>query len=106
MLWAASRGEGADARAVLLANTLKTHLGLAGFTPDLKPFRPHVSLARNVLRAARLTQMKPVEWVFTDFVLVESRTLPQGAAYTVLSRFSFLAGKAELPAQISGDTGE
>jgi RNA 2',3'-cyclic 3'-phosphodiesterase len=106
LLCATSRGEGLDSGAVLVANTLKSRLVAAGFTPDLKPFRPHVSLARNVVRVARVTEMKPVEWAFTDFALIGSKTLPEGAAYNVLSRFSFLASNAELPTQISGNTGE
>jgi len=92
LLCATAGGEHLDPGAVLLANTLKSHLVAAGFTPDLKPFRPHVSLARNVVRFARVTEMKPVAWTFTDFALVESKTMPEGAVYAVLGRFPFVPG--------------
>lgn len=50
-------------------------------------FRPHVTLARKVYRSARTIELQPVTWSFTDFVLVDSKTLPEGAVYTVLERF-------------------
>jgi len=31
--------------------------------------------------------MQPVTWSFTGFVLVESKTLPEGAVYTVVEKF-------------------
>jgi|SRR5579872_1888344 len=82
-----------------LAERLKTRLLAAGFTPDWRSSRPvtfssaqrfraHVTVARKVQHAARLTAMEPVTWSFTDFVLVDSKTLPQGSVYTVLERFT------------------
>lgn len=70
-----------------------------GFNPDLtsswsvavdiiKPFRPHVTLARKVYRLPRAVEMQPVTWSFKHFVLVDSKTLPEGPIYTVLERFS------------------
>lgn len=56
--------------------------------PTTTPFRPHVTLARKVHRSPRATAMPPVTWSFTDFVLVDSKTLPAGSIYTVLERFT------------------
>ncbi|MGH8149778.1 MAG: 2'-5' RNA ligase family protein, partial [Steroidobacteraceae bacterium] len=83
----------------------------AGFTPDRKPFRAHVTLARRVGRrpAGELSapggpQLRPagqrsvpadqrpppvlempqVRWTFAEFALVDSRTGPGGPAYSVL----------------------
>jgi RNA 2',3'-cyclic 3'-phosphodiesterase len=75
--------------AVALADTLKSRFSAAGFTPDLKPFRTHVTLARKVHPRRPLTTMEPIIWSFTDFVLVDSKTLPEGSVYTVLERFPF-----------------
>ncbi|HEV2268318.1 MAG TPA: 2'-5' RNA ligase family protein [Steroidobacteraceae bacterium] len=73
---------------VALARRLQERLIESGFTPDRKPFRPHVTLARNVVRPALLQEMQPVVWHFAELALVESRTLPAGPAYRVLQSFS------------------
>lgn len=85
---------------VSLAGRLQDPLAARGFAPDLKSswsvglkitrqFQPHVTLARKVHRPPRTMEMEPVTWSFTDFVLVDSKTLPEGSVYTVLERFSF-----------------
>jgi RNA 2',3'-cyclic 3'-phosphodiesterase len=78
-----------SAPGAMLADALKSRLTAAGFAPDLKPFQPHVTLARKAHYPPRLTKMEPVTWSFADFVLVDSKTLPEGSVYTILDRFSF-----------------
>lgn len=70
------------ASVAMLAQKLQELTG-----PTTSPFRPHVTLARKVNRFARTIGMRPVTWSFTDFVLVDSKTLPAGSIYTVLERF-------------------
>jgi RNA 2',3'-cyclic 3'-phosphodiesterase len=70
-----------------LASELKDALLAAGFAPDLKPFRAHVTLARKVERA-RDTQMTPVLWRFDSFALVASETAPLGSSYSVVSSWA------------------
>jgi 2'-5' RNA ligase len=77
----------ADTRAGTLATALQSRLTADGFTPDLKPFRPHVTLARKDLRLLPTMDIDPVVWSFTEFALVESRTKPEGARYQVLRSF-------------------
>lgn len=83
---------------VALARRLRDGLSASGFAPDLKsswsvgvdlakPFRPHVTLARKVHRLPCAMEIAPVAWSFADFVLVDSKTLPEGSIYTVLERF-------------------
>jgi RNA 2',3'-cyclic 3'-phosphodiesterase len=76
-----------------LAHALTTASVAAGFSPDLKPFRAHVTLARKVARAPLLREMREVKWGFDSFALIESRTLAEGPVYSVVG--SYLLGSAE-----------
>jgi RNA 2',3'-cyclic 3'-phosphodiesterase len=79
--------------AQALARTLCDTTAGVGFDPDLKPFRPHVTVARKVARAPHASPMRPVAWSFAAFALIESRTLAAGAAYSVVE--SFVLGSTE-----------
>ena len=70
-----------------LAARLTTETAAAGFSPDLKPFRAHVTVARKVSRAPRVSAMRKVEWSFDAFALVESRTLAEGPVYSVVESY-------------------
>jgi RNA 2',3'-cyclic 3'-phosphodiesterase len=67
-----------------LAAALKDAAALAGFRPDLKPFRAHVTVARKVARAPARVPLVSVTWKCTAIALMESRTTPQGAIYSIL----------------------
>jgi 2'-5' RNA ligase len=75
--------------AQALANVLQRETAALRFTPDLKSFRAHVTLARKVVRVSRALEMRPVRWSLDGFALVQSRTEPEGSVYTVLGRFPF-----------------
>lgn len=82
-----------------LARRLQERLTEGGFGADpatspsagfniARPFRPHVTLARNVLRSPRAMPMEAVTWSLAEFVLVASRTHPEGAVYCILESFT------------------
>jgi 2'-5' RNA ligase len=74
-----------------LARKLQDLLVDRGFAPDLKPFRPHVTVVRKVVRPGttdELGKLHPVIWRFTELALVASRTLPQGALYSVVESYA------------------
>lgn len=73
---------GALARALLEAT-----LG-AGFDPDSKPFRPHITIARKVGKLTGVPEMQRVRLAFNSFALVQSRTLPEGPVYGVVESFA------------------
>ena len=87
VLCATSSRPSADAAA--FAEVLKAALRGVGLSPDLKPFRAHVTLVRQLSRRAAgrkdaLRVLPPVSWIFPDFVLVESRPGPRGSLYSIL----------------------
>ncbi|MGH8319361.1 MAG: RNA 2',3'-cyclic phosphodiesterase [Steroidobacteraceae bacterium] len=77
-----------SAPAAALARRLQALLAERGFAPDLKPFRPHVTVVRKVSHPGRIASMPPVVWRFTELALIESRTLPEGALYSVVESFA------------------
>ena len=79
--------------APALAESLKSETAAAGFTPDLKPFHAHVTVARKVARARPAQPLPPLRWRFDAFALVQSRTEPAGPVYSVIE--SYLLAKAE-----------
>jgi len=75
-----------------LARRLQALLSEGGFAPDLKPFRPHVTVVRKVSRAGPAGKMHPVVWRFAELALIESRPLAAGALYSVVESYSLCSG--------------
>jgi 2'-5' RNA ligase len=71
-----------------LADFLKRHAIGAGFSPDLKPFRTHVTLARKVPSGSHGHRVDSTLCNFSDFVLVDSRTASDGPLYSVLKSWT------------------
>lgn len=70
-----------------LVTTLQTRLLEARLHVDARPYRPHVTLARDVRQPASDQATTPVIWSASDFVLVESIATEQGVQYQVLATF-------------------
>lgn len=65
-----------------------------GYTPEARPFVPHMTLWRKVKRVSLPALPAPISWPVSRFVLACSRTLPGGAEYSIVQSWP-LAG-AEL----------
>ena len=87
------KAEAPASGAAALARILTSETAAAGFSPDLKTFRVHVTVARKVARPPRSSAMRRVEWSFDEFALIESRTLENGPVYSVVE--SYVLGGAE-----------
>jgi len=81
--------EAPGARA--LAAALQGATAALGLSPDRKPFQPHVTLARKVLRASAMPRLRPVLWLFDAFALIDSRTEPSGPVYSVIDSCPLVA---------------
>lgn len=75
-----------------LARGLGDTLIAVGFAPDVKPFRAHVTVARKVTRPSEPRDVPVVHWRFERFALIESRTLPSGAVYSVVETYPLCSG--------------
>jgi RNA 2',3'-cyclic 3'-phosphodiesterase len=73
--------------AQALAAALKDAAAAAGFTPDLKPFHAHVTVARKVVHAPGKPALRAVVWCFDTFALVDSRTESCGPVYSVIESY-------------------
>jgi 2'-5' RNA ligase len=67
-----------------LVTQLRAALVEEGFTPDARPFCPHVTLARKVRAAADSVLEPPFVWQSRGFALVRSATDPAGSRYEPL----------------------
>lgn len=67
-----------------LVVNLNTELGTEGFLVETRPFRPHVTLARQAVRAPEGELSAPITWTSDSFSLVASETLEDGVRYRVL----------------------
>jgi RNA 2',3'-cyclic 3'-phosphodiesterase len=81
--------------AARLAARWKSQLASCGFSPDEKPFRPHVTLGRKVTRPIRARPIDPVRWCFGDAVLMASTTAAAGSSYSILQRWPLCGEHAE-----------
>lgn len=70
-----------------LVQTLTRALLPCGFRPETRPFQAHLTLMRKAGRGPHPGGFEPLAWAVSDFALVESLTLPEGAQYRVLRRW-------------------
>ncbi len=68
-----------------LVHALRSELQLRGFTPELRPFRAHVTLARRVLQAPPPGPLAPLLWPVRGVSLVQSLTDRSGSRYVELA---------------------
>ena len=67
---------------------LRGRLAATGFRLAAQPFRPHVTLARDVPARSAATLAPPVAWPLVELALVASQAAPGGSRYRPLARWS------------------
>ncbi len=75
--------------AAAVAGRLWQGLRAMPIQPDLRPYQPHVTLARKVRKPAPDLALKAVRWPVGALTLVESVTDPAGARYEPTARWPF-----------------
>lgn len=72
-----------------LVGALREPLRDCGFEPDPRPYRAHVTLARDARAPRGLADtIEPIRWMIGELSLVESLTLRSGAQYERLQSWS------------------
>lgn len=85
MVWLAAPEVPAALRE--LAASLNAALIPCGHRAEPRPFRLHVTAARDVRRAGRRQALAPIVWRAHDFCLVSSRLTPEGSEYSIDRRW-------------------
>ena len=70
-----------------LVASLNAGLAQCGHIADARPYRLHVTLARNVVQA-RTQPIAPIRWSVDSFSLVSSTPTPNGSEYAVERRWA------------------
>jgi 2'-5' RNA ligase len=63
---------------------LHSALRKSGFAVERRPFRPHLTLARDVRSEHAIKPIKALRWKVERMELIESQPAQRGSAYTVL----------------------
>lgn len=76
---------------------LRAVLEDCGMAADSRPYRPHITLVRKVVRQPPWPEVEPVHWPVAEFVLCHSKTTTQGPSYEVLRRWPLGSGTLVSP---------
>jgi 2'-5' RNA ligase len=82
LLWSAP--EQVPEGLTMLESMLRDALSACGHAPESRPFRAHITLARKLRSPLDDTSHAPIRWPVSDFHLVASQTLANGARYQPL----------------------
>jgi len=95
VIWAGT--ESTPAPLGELVSALRAELSRCGLPAESRPYRAHVTLARNTGAPADFYAVcKPVTWRVDEFHLVDSKTLSSGARYQLLRSWPLMAGNPDL----------
>lgn len=82
VLWSAP--ERTPEGLTMLESMLRNALAACGHEPESRPFRAHITLARKVRDPVGESTHVPIRWPVSEFHLVASQTLADGARYRPL----------------------
>jgi 2'-5' RNA ligase len=82
-----------------LVGALEAGARALGYEPELRPYRPHLTLARKVRRAPDAEPPAPVEWRVDALALCESTTRADGAEYAAIAQWPLGGGDRAPPVE-------
>lgn len=78
-----------------LVRSLEVALTVCNFTRETRPYRPHITLARNVKEYFMERVTAPLSWRVEGFSLVESCNETDGVSYRVLNSWALRGASPE-----------
>lgn len=72
-----------------LQRNLGEKIAQCAYTPETRPYSPHVTVARKVIEAPEPVAIEPLHWEVDRFVLVESIFVSGGVRYEVVESYLF-----------------
>jgi len=73
-----------------LQGNLGELIAQCAYTPEKRPYSPHVTVARKIIGEPGSILIDPVHWRVDRFVLVESISVPGGVRYEVVESYMFV----------------
>ena len=67
---------------------LGQHLKICAYTPESRPYSPHVTVARKIFEAPETVPIEPISWRVDRFVLVKSISISGGVRYEVVESYA------------------
>jgi 2'-5' RNA ligase len=71
-----------------LQRELGRHLDVCTYSPESRPYSPHVTVARKIIEAPEAVALEPINWYVDRFVLVKSISIPGGVRYEVVESYA------------------
>jgi len=73
-----------------LHGNLGGQIAQCAYTPETRPFSPHITVARKIIEPPGPIPFEPVPWQVNQFVLVKSISVPGGVRYEVVESYSLI----------------
>jgi len=70
-----------------LSGILGEQISQCAYTPETRPYSPHMTVARKFSEAPGTIPFESVLWQVNRFVLVESKSVPGGVRYEVVENY-------------------
>jgi 2'-5' RNA ligase len=70
-----------------LHQQLGRHLQICDYEPEVRPYQPHVTVARKVGPIGAESGFARVDWRVTEFALIEVRTIENGVQYRAVETY-------------------
>jgi len=71
-----------------LQGKLGQHLKACAYTPESRPYSPHLTVARKITEAPEAISIEPIAWRVDRFVLVKSISISGGVRYEVVESYA------------------